>query len=77
LIDPNILSLSSVNLGSAACQSAFLSCVVFINSKSGGQLGSYLTKIYGELLNEAQVPSQAFAEVVMLKLCISLTISTL
>jgi len=29
--------------------------VVFINSKSGGQLGSSLIKTYRELLNEAQV----------------------
>jgi diacylglycerol kinase (ATP) len=30
--------------------------VVFINSRSGGQLGSSLIKTYRELLNEAQVP---------------------
>lgn len=29
--------------------------LVFINSKSGGQLGSSLIKTYRELLNEAQV----------------------
>jgi len=29
--------------------------VVFINSRSGGQLGSSLIKTYRELLNEAQV----------------------
>lgn len=74
---PNSVLWDVSHLGSAACHAAFLACVVFINSKSGGQLGSCLTKIYGELLNEAQVPSQAFAEVVMLKLCIPLIILTL
>ena len=39
--------------------------VVFINSKSGGQLGSALIKTYRELLNEAQVPVLAVGEAVM------------
>jgi diacylglycerol kinase (ATP) len=47
--------------------------VVFINSRSGGQLGSGLIKTYRELLNEAQVPGLAVREAVMLKQCIPLT----
>lgn len=46
--------------------------VVFINSRSGGQLGSGLIKSYREVLNEAQVPGLAVAEAVMLKQCIPL-----
>ena len=34
--------------------------IVFINSRSGGQLGSSLIKTYRELLNEAQVPFLPF-----------------
>jgi hypothetical protein len=44
--------------------------VVFINSKSGGQLGSGLIKTYRELLNVAQVPGLAFREALMSKHCI-------
>jgi diacylglycerol kinase (ATP) len=36
--------------------------VVFINSRSGGQLGSSLIKTYRELLNEAQVPVLPFCK---------------
>lgn len=36
--------------------------VVFINSRSGGQLGSSLIKTYRELLNEAQVPFLPFCK---------------
>jgi diacylglycerol kinase (ATP) len=46
--------------------------VVFINSRSGGQLGSGLIKTYRELLNEAQVPGLAVGEAVMLNHCIPL-----
>lgn len=37
--------------------------VVFINSRSGGQLGSSLIKTYRELLNEAQVNRLAVSKV--------------
>lgn len=41
--------------------------VVFINSRSGGQLGSSLIKTYRELLNKAQVPNLVVWEDGMLK----------
>ena len=48
-----ILKLDSeqVTVDSAPC----CPVVVFINSRSGGQLGSSLIKTYRELLNEVQV----------------------
>ena len=36
--------------------------IVFINSRSGDQLGSSLIKTYRELLNEAQVPVLPFCK---------------
>lgn len=43
--------------------------VVFINSKSGGQLGSSLIKTYRELLNKAQVNRLAVCKSFNTKMC--------
>jgi hypothetical protein len=51
--------------------------VLFIDFTSGGQHGSGSIKTYSEFLNEAQVLSIAFAELVMLKLYVPSSIAPL